>query len=478
MSFHDCLIVERPEEWFIVVGDQTERLAAQVDTGELVICVGLMLARSGLKGPRCLIAPAATSCFFTSIPGGPDVDVRDRNALRYELESHLPLDAETMVADYVVRTMPGGRPKSTDGVPADPKSAGQSHAGQSHDDRNEGRAASRQIVSAIAVEFARWRELADALELSGIVVRSIVPSALLAARALSHSLNPAQRTELLLFEPTRCDAVTFETDSVTAWKHLAVDRSTLRQHHILDNHGVKQVVVAAGDGEQLEQVREAYGDVEVKVVDRPLESLWIEGTEATLTKPSPRWFDLRRDQLGPGDPLRPVLPQLRLATAAAFACLLAIAIGGWWRNQQIETTVEQLRSQQVAAYSSAFPDSPVPVALLRRVKSEHAEVIGSRGASAEIEVPVSATDVLTNFLAALPESVRFQAKGLKVLNGHATMDLQVRSTVDAGVLAAALKAHGFEVEPPITTRFDTKTFDSVLEATWKGSASADGETNR
>ena len=59
-------------------------------------------------------------------------------------------------------------------------------------------------------------------------------------------------------------------------------------------------------------------------------------------------------------------------------------------------------------------------------------------------------------------------KSLKILNGEVDLEFQVRAAVDAGALATALESHGFEVEPPVTTRKDATTFDSVLEARWSG----------
>ncbi len=446
MSFRDCLIVERPDDWFIVVGRETEHLAADVSIEELVTCVNLMVKLAGLKAPNCVIAPAATSCFFATIQGGDELDVRDRNALIYELESHIPLDAEAMVADFVVATTPTQRSTADD--------TSESKVTTSPVERGK-------TVSAIAVEVARWRELAEALETSGIPVRCIAPSATLATRALCRDLDLTRLTELLLVDDSQCDAVKVEADSITAWKHLAIDDTTLRRHRVLDSAEIAHGVVVGADELPLTRLREAYQDVDLQTLDRSLESLWIDGATLALSKQTQRWFDLRRDQLGPSDPLRPILPQLRLVTAAAVLFALAIAIGGWWRGQRIEHAIDQINADQRAAFEEAFPGSQVPAALVRRVRSEHTKVMGSRGATAEIDLPQSATEVLRQLLAALPESLRFRIKSLKIFNGQVDLELQVRTAVDAGALATALESHGFEVEPPVTTRKDAQTFDSV-----------------
>ncbi len=443
MSFRDCLIVERSDGWFIVVGSETERVALDVSIEELFTCVQLMVKIAGLKTPNCLIAPASTSCFFATIQGGKELDVRDRSALSYELESHVPLDTEEMVADFVVTA---------------------STTKQNEPDKR---------VSAIAMEYCRWRELAEALEKSGILVRSIVPSAVLATRAICRELSPSGRTEFLLVDQQNCDALTVESDSIQAWKHLRVEGPPLGQHRILDASNIASVIVVGADASQLELLRDTYHDVDLQTLDRSIESLWIDGAKLALTKQSPRWFELRRDQLGPSDPLRPILPQIRLVAAAAIVCMLAIAIGGWWRSKRIEDAIGVLNAEQRTAFEAAFPDSQAPAALLRRVRSEHTKVMGSLGATSDIDVPQSATVVLRQLLAALPDSVRFRIKSLKILNGQVDLEVQVRTPVDAGVLATSLESHGFEVEPPVTTRKDAQTFDSVLEAKWIGGRPGD-----
>ncbi len=96
------------------------------------------------------------------------------------------------------------------------------------------------------------------------------------------------------------------------------------------------------------------------------------------------------------------------------------------------------------------------------------KVLGSRGETAEVAIPVSAPHVLRKLIAALPADVRFRFKSIRVLDGRVDLELQVRSPVDAGTLATALAAAGFEVDPPGTTQQDSNTFDSTVEARWVG----------
>ncbi len=432
MSLQACIVIERSDEWLIVVGKKTEHLALDVSNNELVACVTLMTKHAGLKNPNCVLAPASTSCFFAALDLGAEIDVRDRAALVFELEDHLPIDAESMVADFVL-------------VPS---------------------SSENKTVASVAIEVGRWREIADAFESAGIPVASIVPAAVLAARSICRNLDFTDTVQLLLVAGSDCDLIKVKNEMIVDWKHTRVDANLLRRHQLFDAGGSDQVVAVGADEAQVSMIRSVYEAIEV--APESSESHIIRGAELLFTKASPRWFDLRRDQLGPSDPLRPIQTQLRLVALAAAACLLAVLIGGWWRTQRIETEIENVRGRQQELFKTAFPDTKVPAALLRRVRSEYARVMGSRGATSQVDVPKSAPKILCALLTALPDDVRFRIKSVKVLNGQVDLDLQVRVPTDAGKLAMSLESSGFNVKPPVTTQKDAKTFDSVLEATWIG----------
>lgn len=437
MSFHGCLVVQRESDWLVVVGSQSETLASDVSAEELVTCVSVMLKMAAPKNTSCVLAPASTSAFFATLRVGPEIELRDRAALTYELEDHLPVDAESMVADFVVAVSPA-------------------------EDESE----SVKTVAAVAIEVERWRVIADAFETAGIPVRCIVPSAVLATRSVCRDFGLTETVELLLVDQGRCDLITVASQTIVAWKHLTLESKGLQRHKLLRDVEPSRVVVVGADETQQTTIRSILGDIEI--ASGRLDSHVADGGKLALAKDSQRWFDLRREQLGPSDPLRPILSQIRLVALAVAACLLAMVLGGWWRKQRIESKIADVRQQQQQRFQQAFPNTKVPPALVRRVRSEHTRVIGSRGASSLVDLPQSAPEVLHELLAALPETVRFRLRSIKILNGKVDLDMQVRSPVDAGVLATSLSAAGFDVEPPVTTQQDARTFDSVLEARWLG----------
>ncbi len=432
MSVPGCVVIERQNDWMIVVGDESEQLTGDQDAGQLAACADQLAKRSGIKNPNCILAPDSTSCFFARLSPNADIDVRDRTALAFELEDHLPIDAESMVADFVV--VPSSQMEKT--------------------------------VAAVAVPTERWKKIAEAMESSGLPVRSIVPRAILAARALSDSIELDETTELLLVADDQCDAITLENRTIAAWKYFRVDADPLRRHRLLDGGDAKTVLVTGSDANQQSTIADVYPSA-IRHAEST-DAAVLRGASALLTHPSNKWFDLRRDALGPSDPLRAIQKQIRLLGVAAVTCLLAVAVGGWWRATRIEQQLAGVRAQQQQLFREAFPNSQVPGALLRRVRSEHTKVLGSRGATTEIDIPVSAPTILRELLSALPGTVRFRITRIKILDGRVDLDLQVRSPVDAGALATSLSAAGFDVEPPGTTQKDAQTFESLLEAKWVG----------
>lgn len=428
MNFPGCLVIETPRDWQIIVADQSEQLSMDVQPDELPICVNLMIGLAKLKSPTVVLAPASTSCYFCLLKSSEIVDARDRQAMLFELENHLPIDAESMVADFVAVSS-GDQP----------------------------------AVSAVAIDTDRWRRIVDAFERADLPVRSIVPSAVLATRALSQQVHLGETTELFLADEDELDVIDLRGDAMLGWKHLAREPAAIRRHQVLKETEADATVVVGLDPDQYSELTGSDADF----IDQDRETLIARGAELLLETPSARWFELRRGALAPSDPLRAIGRQLRWVAVAAAACLLALAVGGWWRKHRIEQEIENVRIAQTDAFREAFPDSRMPGAVLRRVRSEHSKVLNSRGENTDIEVPDSAPDTLRRLLAAIPDGVRYRVMRIEIRNGEVNLLLQVKNTVDAGRIASAIAEAGFRVDPPGTRRIDAQTFESDLKASWK-----------
>ena len=438
MSILGCLVIQhaasddQPGSWEVIVGDQSENLAPDVPPTELAVCAKLLAGMTDLKSIHVVIAPASTSCFFVKLHPSDDIDARDRSALTFELEDHLPIDAESMVADFVPIESPSGE------------------AG---------------AFGSLAIPVEPWRSVVEAFESADMPVRSIVPSAVLAARALSEGGDLAETVRWLLVDDGRCDCICIRNETILSWNHLSVDEPSLRRHLILDRLPIDRTVVVGADPPQLNVIRTAQPDVQA--ADASTRESVFHGTRLLMDNRSQRWFELRRDQLGPSDPFRAIGKQLRWVAVAAGLCFLALSVGGWWRASRIENEIAEVQERQAELFREAFPGSRVS-AIMLRVRNEHKRVANSRGQNSDVEIHPSATMILRALLRSLPEDVRYHVQSIDINNGEVALDVLIKNREDAEPIVNAIMKGGFSVRPPNPSRSenDASKYNAVINATW------------
>tara|TARA_R110002049_G_scaffold4601_5_gene32727 strand:+ start:1015032 stop:1016444 length:1413 start_codon:yes stop_codon:yes gene_type:complete len=466
MTFQGCLVVQHPGTpnsearkentgpanrssvdsiaasggWEIIVGDQSERLAATVPPSELAVCATLLAKTAGVKKLHVVIAPASTSCFFVKLKPSDDIDIRDRSALTYELEDHLPIDAESMAADFVAIESPSDE------------------AG---------------TVGALAIPVHPWKSVVDAFESADLPVRSIVPAAVLAVRALSSGGDLAETVRWLLVDGSRCDCLCVRNETILSWHHVAADAGALRPLLMLDHSNADRTVVLGADPQQVESIRQIQGDVDVDSASAG--AFVADGAQLLLDNRSQRWFDLRKDALGPTDPLRAIGAQLRWVGLAAALCFFVLAIGGWWRANRIESEIAATRDLQTDLFRETFPGTRVPGAVLRRVRSEHTRVANSRGQNLDVKIPPPATVVLYELLAALPDDIRYRIEEIDIQKGNVQMTVLVKASGDVTTIVDAIAARGFSVQSPGFRRSDDNENEWTvpINATWVGRQTSD-----
>ena len=422
-----CLVIELTDDWKIITADQTRTFGKQdLSADELAGHCADMVRSSGESSPLVVLAPASTSCFFCVLELDDSGVVADSQLLKYELENLLPIDAESTVASF--------QP-----IPDEPNK-----------------------VVAVAIESGSWKRLADSFEQADLQVQSIVPAAVLAAHSACQWVDRNNKAQLLLCGDGQIDAMTLSNHQVVAWKHLPDQPKSLARH--LSMMGQHDQVVAIGF--QQDAIDRLPLDPATLHVGPPgIDPLIVGAAQQRFDGGNNTWFELRRDDLAAGDPLRAIGSQLRWLLVAAAACLLVFAVGGWYRTQRIEAEIADVRQQQEDRFRKAFPDQRSR-AILRRVRSEHAKALGSMGQDDDVPIPTSAPHVVRAFLLALPKNVRFQVKRVEITNGELKATIRVANAIDIGKIATAVKNAGFDVAAPGTRQIDPQTIESVLEATW------------
>lgn len=426
-------VAQRHDGWRIYADGNEATCAPGVAPEELAAALTDFAASIAAKSPTCILSPASTACFFVKLRPSDDVDLRDREALAFELEDHLPIDAESFVADFV--------------------------------DVGPGEAGSGE-VSALAIEHASWKRFADSIESAGVPVPSIVPAAVMATRGFLSVAKTSEGGRLYWFDGDDVDAIDVHDGRIVDWKHLRGDADVIDRDRHFRGEAETTWVGGRAIGKDVEAAIGPHEKLAHAMIDYEL-----VGANSYAADRGGPWFDLRRDALSASDPFRAVQSHLRVLAIASALCFVILAAAGYYRSVRIENRITQLRDQQQDLFEKAFPDTKVPGAILRRVRSEHARLVGARGGQSSVDAPTNAPEILRRVLMSLPTDVRFRIEALSITDGRVDLDLQVRSPVDAGAIAAGLSAAGFATEPPVTLQKDAKTFTSTIRGVWSDAKS-------
>ena len=432
------LLLETADGWQVLAAGRGSRPPVAVDvsaeTGEesAEAIIGAIAAAGGRRG-SAVIAPQ--TALFATFPTAELGDARSREARTFALERSLPLDAERIVADFV--------------------------------DVDE-------TTTAVAIDADRYGPLVDALETRGVRTQAIVPAALLLVDArlrladARRSLKdvPSPRAVVSLSDPFASDV-----DALDGRSDIEVDLFTFDGGRLLDWQrrplGAAAASLRLDRPEAVVLLKPSDADRALNAAldaatqtDRPRVSLPIDDPQALIRRAagdvlsgrvSPR-FDLRRDALAAGDPLRRLAPSLAMVAAAATLLVLAAAAGSWRQAEGLRAATEELRAERQTAYESVFGTGEVPRTASRRLAARHRDAV--RRASEESDAPSdpSAIEVLDAVLRTLPQDVRVRVDEVAIDGGAVSLAVAVNAHEDAGRVARLLDDGPFAFERPSTSR--------------------------
>ncbi len=433
------VIRQLESSWLIQVGHETLTLPSDASP-ELISDRFAELCKT-VPGAdkRCVLALSSDECFCVDFDRPESIDLRDRAAIKFELERHFPLDAESMVSDYSVR-------------------------------------GSSKRISAVAIETDRHRALVTVLENAGIEIVSIVPFSLLVARAallrLDNRLDNGASFELFLVDHDLAESLRVDEDGVFQWRRF-YDADELRRRYAItaDPNDRSQNLVVG----QKRLPFKPHGPVQW--CDRSADQLAIEGAALVLAGRWGRWPNFRVDDLAPADPLYAVAKPLRLLAVAATVCFLVVACAAWYRSERIAKESEAIREAQRSLFRATFPGRRVPVMLLRSVRNEHGKTLGSRGRGDSIKLPMPATTVLGELFRGLAHArsvgdARFRLLDVDIVDGDCSLTVRAVDAIQIGTIAKSLETVGFAVSPPASEQIDPSkdepipTYQSTISAVW------------
>jgi hypothetical protein len=393
-----------------------EAFAVTADTTADVIGeeVARILAAQGYAGEPVLLAIPSQKCLAASVPIETPSQIRQRETLLYQLEQCLPLAAEDMVADFVIR---------------------------GHD------------VLGVALETIPQRTIVEALESRGIQIQSISPLAIL---ALQESVRGNARTDpyLVLWENNEhIELLRLDGRKLSAWQFLPAEPESVGQRLAVEAlGGVGPIRVMPHHlPPSLLAVLRTRADV---LVEEPLDDTLYESALAiapdVISGKEPAWIELRRDALGAQDAYRPIRGSLRFVWGAAAAFLIALSAGLLLRAYKYGQSASADRLEQATIFGEVFPGQSPPTGIRSRLESERAKMAGVKGESADLPPQRPALAVFYDLLDSVPEALRCRLLSVKLDHARIEFEGELRSHGDADTIASGLRKRGLRVQSPRT----------------------------
>lgn len=388
-------------------------IAPDATSAETAETIAAALDEIGGDDPSAVLAIPSEWCLAAEISTD-DLGRGGRHrAMTFRLEEHLPLSAEDMVADFV-ETRKGS-------------------------------------ALGIAAELGRLTEWLDAFGSAGIAVGSIVPTALLAARAAAREVGAVDA--VLVAQPSQegdgsamVDWIKVHKGKPVCWRWFADDRAALREAVAeLDGQGDPSRVVLVGeaDGARL-GIEEAnhtewVGDAGLDVFCQALAE-----AEGVLNQSDPPWAELRRGPIAAPAHNQPCRGPLVAVVTAAATLLVLLTVVFTWRGMQYDRLASRHRREQLTAFREAVPDQRPPIDILGRMRSEYRKLAGIGGETLDADtsaaaLPASALVHLRNVLASLPGQMRFRILEVEIGPEGVSVRGQAKSYADAERIAAALR---------------------------------------
>ena len=422
---------------FVDCADMDKKLIAKKITDATLA----FAKQNSLDASQVILAVASESVLFATIPATNFNAIKTNQALRFELESLLPCDAEGIVADSIE-------------APRD---------------------SSSDMIAAVALEVTHLENLVTSLENAQCKIQFIVPKSMLAFEQASlEKLLPASSLSLWIMNQgsNASHLEVFASDSnrlPIAWQLCDMDPVSIEQNlRILNSDSLPIFIV--GNSQDVEKLLSSI-DLEHRVINRDPSDLAKKRASKLLAGREDPWIELRRDALAAEDPwrrYRTAIARLTLATCVFFA----VACGTFvWRASHYQSLADQYKRKQEDIFRETFPGQRVPAAILGRLKSEYAKAKGVRSTDTATASPESALSILRKIIESLTNDFPFEVQDIRIENNRLLMDIELSTQQDAGKVAAALARQGFRVEPPSTTLVD----GDRIRATLIGAFDTDGE---
>ena len=446
MPVSPILISVQEDAWRICVrredGTTAIRDVAVTPNGQAMdVAVAAVLKELGCAGGEVVVGIPSREVLFARVNTEGLPRRQRRKASLYRLEEHLPVDVETLTAEFL------------------PLSASE--------------------AMGVAVDTDYARGIMEQVESTGLEVAALCPTALL---VLAHWVGVSPDADLILMRMGNgAELFSMRDDRIASWDSLPADTTAARRSidaALLSGSPEKERIrlLACGEGAG-DLAGDSHGEaIEMQRLAEPsLSEAACAVAERLLQGGStPIAVDLCVDDLRAPAPWRAARTPLRLA--AGLSCvLLALAAGVllWkgWRSHQLE---QDYRQQQSAQFRKLFPNSRVPTNVPSRLRSERDRLAGVSGEQRDIPVRTEGLETLRMVAESLPKTMRLRILEFRVSDSGLMLEGQVRSHGDAEVIFQSLRKMGFRVDPPRTEQLSGEGVAFTLVGKLPADSSGEG----
>lgn len=417
-----ALLAYEIDRWCIAfVKDNTvEVRQVPIPQGEDHACsaVKTALNEMGFEGRGVCLGLPSRMVFWAEINCGDLPRKQRRSAMLFRLEELLPMDVETLTADFLPPV--GGR------------------------------------TMGAAVQTDRVRGLIDALADQGFDVEAVAATSLLALWELGR--GEAESDYAMLALPGGVDVFRLQQGNPTAWYTLGDGAAELERCIRADalagpadaKRPTARLLVEPGcEIADLENIKDI--SIERREDLTPLQAAG-RAVERRLAGEEAGWVNFLRDQLESISPWGRLGGLLRVAAVLAAVAIVVFIAAMYWRGHRYDAAAREYLDEQETIYTRLYPTGKMLSGgmVASRLESEWRRVAGTSGASAELPERISALETLRRVMESLPDELQVRIDQLRVSPSEVTLDGQTQSHGDAEILSGALDAAGFVVEPPET----------------------------
>jgi hypothetical protein len=449
MAKPGVLLIEQSSGWlFMGLGRHSvSRLCVVQDPAELAKSAIAFCQEHSLDPSRAILTVATDSVFVTKIPLEVLAKLKTKDSLRYHLESCLPFDAESLVAELLITS-----PRSP--LPDAPL--------------------------ALALDANRFEPLLEPLELQGIQVQAIVPwTILVLQQALRDQIlrNPS----VTVWPEGSQNALSSESDRVglvrlnragqlTEWQLMERSESSLSTVFGLWEIEPSQAIWM--DDEDVPELASAASSTMLgKRIRFQPKALACKAAATILDRRAKPWIDLRLDRLSSSQPFRRVAASLRSLVYAALVCLALIGCLLGWLSFQYKKDLDRFEQQQRDVFASTFPNQSIPAGLMTRLRSELAKSKAVRSTDQSVDASKRALPILHLAMSGIPKELPLELNEVRIENGRVVLEFLMSDQKDVGMVVSALARAGFDVEPPATSLIDGVKIQTTVLAELKKMAS-------